>query len=351
MEPSRLFDRDVFVIPFRTSTYKEPSCFTITVDTEEEWDWEKGFSTQSPCVKNVHGIPRFQEVCERFGAKVTYFVNYSILASKECEPILRALSANPMVEIGLHYHPWNTPPLSLGSNVPVQETYLSNLDWPTAKSKLDSIFSQFDRLGIKPKSFRGGRYSTSPMIQEYLSSRGIQADCSVFPYCRWEESGAPDYSSRGFEMVRIPFINQNRYLWEIPLTRGFTRGNWSFLSKVFLLLESKPWRYFRIIGLLEKFGITRRVWLNFEESLGKENFFLRSSLNRLRLPAINFTLHSSSLLVGGNSYIRDSKALETMYKSLEATLTWLRDDGVYESATVGELVEKFERYYHARARD
>jgi hypothetical protein len=351
MKPINRDDSEEFVIPFGSTRYSEMPCYTITMDTEEEWDWLDGFSTDRRSVRNIQGIPRFQETCERFGAKVTYFVNYSVLASHDCERVLLALSENPMAELGLHYHPWNTPPLSPDDRVPIRDSYLANLEWRIARAKIDSILKQFERLGIWPKSFRGGRYSTNVKIQEYLASMGIEADCSIFPYCRWEESDSPNYSNRGFNIVRKGFRNSNRYFWEIPLTRGFTRGNWPYLSKAFLLFESKPWKYCRIIGLLERIGITRRVWLNFEESLGGENFLLRSSLNKLRIPAINFTLHSSSLLAGGNSYVQDSRALEAMYRNLEATLSWLRDDGIYQAATVVDLVEKLERFYHACTRD
>jgi hypothetical protein len=333
-------------IPFPSTGLLDPQTFTITVDTEEEWDWRLGFRANVGSTANILGIPKFQETCERYGAKVTYFVNYSALASPH-SGVLKDLSQNPNAEIGLHYHPWNTPPLAKEKTIAIEHTFLANLNWDLAEKKLDSIFDQFDRLGIIPRSFRGGRYSTSDQIQKYLSKRGIRADCSLFPFCQWNEPGAPEYSRRGFEIKRKSFAEDNSFLWEIPLTRGFTRGDWILWSHLFLLLSQPPWRMLRGIGILDRLGITKQVWLNFEEFLGSQNYQLRKVLNRLRLPTINFTLHSSSLIAGGNLYVPTATALDKFYRNLEHTLSWLENDRIYQSVTVTELVNKLERYYHA----
>jgi hypothetical protein len=274
-----------------------------------------------------------------------------MLVSVQASKIIRDLSQNPNAEIGLHYHPWNTPPLATGGAIATEDTYLSNLNWDLARRKLDSIFMQFDRLGIAVKTFRGGRYSTSERIQNFLAERGVRADCSIFPYCRWPDPGAPDYSSRDFSIQRKCFPDGKCFLWEIPLTRGFTRGDWIFWSKLFLLFEQFPWRSARIIGILERLGITKRVWLNLEEALGADNRHLRAVLNRLRLPTISLTLHSSSLVAGGNLYTPTVDALEGFYRNLHHTMSWLESDQVYQPATVTEVVNQLESYYHACTRN
>ena len=47
--------------------------YTLTVDTEEEWDWDAAFPTSQLSLRNIDQLPRLQEVCSRHGAAVTYF--------------------------------------------------------------------------------------------------------------------------------------------------------------------------------------------------------------------------------------------------------------------------------------
>jgi hypothetical protein len=323
--------------------------YTITVDTEEQWDWSSGFTTDTQGVSNIQGLPRFQKTCEALGAKVTYFVNYAVLANKESRDVIAQLSQNPMAEIGLHYHPWNTPPLSPERFVPSRDSYLANLDWTVARAKLESVLEGFERLGIKPTSFRGGRYSTSEQIQQYLYSKGILADYSFMPYCRWSDDGAPDYSRRGYRAIRKAFSQQRDGFWELPLTRGFTRFDWDFMGRLFLRIESSPWNKLRLIGILERLRVCERVWLNFEEMRGGANIKLLPALVRKRMPYINFTLHSSSLVAGCNSYVPDGQALEELYRNLENFLQPFGSSGVYRAATVTELVGALESHYLDRA--
>lgn len=324
--------------------------FTVTVDTEEQWNWSAGYTTDSSNVENIDGLPRFQQECENLGAKVTYYVNYSVLANSHARGIIRDLNHNPNAEIGLHYHPWNTPPLSSKRIVEVRETFMGNLPWEVTRSKLDSILDLFYKAGLQPNSFRGGRYSTSQRIQEYLYNLGFTSDFSFLPYCRWADDGAPDYSDRGYLPIRKTFSGKTGF-WELPLTRGFTRGDWDRMARWYQGLEANPWSKLRLIGMMERLGICERIWLNFEEGLGSKNLKLIPVLNRRRLVAINFTIHSSSLVPGASCYVPDKNALESLYCNLRLTLKQLQNDAVYQSATVSELVNQLERQFHANTRN
>lgn len=319
--------------------------YTITVDTEEEWDWASGFTTDLRSVNNIDGVARFQSTCEAFGAKVTYFVNYSVLCSKQASELIQELHRNPMAEIGLHYHPWNTPPFTTTGTINREETFLANLPWTVAKAKLDTLLSKFNDFGIHPKSFRGGRYSTNEKIQEYLFDHGIVADCSIVPYTHWNDPGAPDYTKRNNKVIRKEFGKRKNGLWEIPLTRGFTRGNWDRMASIFNAIERSPLRYFRLIGILERAGVVKRVWLNLEQTSGSDNCSLLSIIKTHNLSAINFTLHSSSLCVGFSPYVVTKADYNRFYENLNQVLKRISDDTRFEPVTVNELVERLEEIY------
>ena len=51
--------------------------FIITVDTEGDNQWSI-YNGQSITTENANFIPRFQEMCEGFGFKPVYLVNYEM---------------------------------------------------------------------------------------------------------------------------------------------------------------------------------------------------------------------------------------------------------------------------------
>jgi hypothetical protein len=70
-----------------------PTWFMMTVDTEEEWDWGSGWPTTGLSVTNVYRLPRFQEVCSRYGVATTYFVNQAVLDDAQSRQTVLDLAA------------------------------------------------------------------------------------------------------------------------------------------------------------------------------------------------------------------------------------------------------------------
>src|SRR5262245_23738982 len=245
----------------------------MTVDTEEEGDWGGAWPTRDLSVATLQALPRCQELCSRHGVAVTYFINSAVLADADARRTALQLARHERVEIGMHVHPWNTPPLDPGRPVTAAETYIHNLPPELILAKLEHVYQQFEACGIRPTSYRGGRYSSGKTVQAFLRDKGFVADASVVPFTSWPEDGAPDYRHRGLEPVRRP---GEPALWEIPLTLAFTRRPFEFWRACFERIEKTWLRKLRLIGLAEKLGLVRRVWLNFEDPLGEQMLpFLR----------------------------------------------------------------------------
>src|SRR5262245_29085545 len=138
--------------------------YTLTVDTEEEWDWSSGWPIDNLSTANIACLPRFQEICSRHGAAVTYFTDYAVLDNARARDILLDIARQPRVEIGMHIHPWNTPPLLHRGSVAARETFLHNLPPEVIRAKLTSVYDRFQEVGLTPTSFRGGRYSSGGVI-------------------------------------------------------------------------------------------------------------------------------------------------------------------------------------------
>ena len=78
-----------------------PTQFTVTVDTEEEWDWNASWPITDLSVTNIMRLPQFQAICARHGAKVTYFTDQAVLDNPDSRSTILALSRWKEVEIGM----------------------------------------------------------------------------------------------------------------------------------------------------------------------------------------------------------------------------------------------------------
>ena len=313
-----------------------PIRYCVTVDTEEEWDWASGYPTGPTSVRNIAELPLFQAICERTGAAVVYFTNHAVLANAESRAIIQNLSKKPKVEIGLHIHPWNTPPLAPVERVPARQSFLQNLPWDEQKAKLESTLAAFEESGLKPTSYRGGRYSTSPEIQQFLAERGLWVDCSVLPFTDLSGEDGPNYRDRDGTPVRHPGPQP---MWELPLSLGFTRNNQRFWAK---LLDSRPARTLRFGGIFQRLGIVSKAWLNFENPLGERMLQFLAFLRDTPVPFVSFTLHSSSLWPGGSPYSSPSGAVERIRERIASTLETVAGWPEFVPATMTEIATQLE---------
>jgi hypothetical protein len=323
---------------------------SLTIDTEEEWNWSSGFSQAPGGVANIcEGLIPFHELCKSYGLKPTYFTNFSVLNDSKASPIIRKIAADPSSEIGLHIHPWNTPPFDNQQTSYPRHSFLHNLSRELAIAKIQSVFNAFYKEGIVPTSFRGGRYSTSPHIQQFLAENSIIADASVMPFTSWVDDGAPNFENRNLIPVRRQFAGDSRFIWELPLTLAFTRGPEQFWRHVFRRLSCKPFSRFRMIGVIERF-FCKRIWLNLENPLTDRIPLLLSKLKTRKLPHINITLHSSSLIVGQSPYTKNQHHLNLLKLRLKQCVESLSEWDHFTPATVSEIATKLEKQYHACAR-
>ncbi|HLN32276.1 MAG TPA: hypothetical protein VK395_31395 [Gemmataceae bacterium] len=326
--------------------------FTMTVDTEEEWDWGAGWPTTNLSLSNIQTLPRFQALCARYGVATTYFTNQAVFDDPEARAVLLRLSKEPRVEIGMHIHPWNTPPLDVNGPVTPRSTFLHNLPAETIRAKLDSVYERFVSQGLKPLSFRGGRYSSGGVIHEFLRDHEFLADASVVPFSTWEEEGAPDYRKRDLVPVRLPPRREGeRPLWEIPLTLGFTRTPFAFWGKCYDLVRSSWLSKLRLIGIAERIGLVRKVWLNFEDPMGARMLSFLRKLRRMELASVCLTIHSSSLVAGKGPYTRTQADEARLFGHMEEVFRAIVDWPDFEPATVTEVAQHLEEKHHACTRN
>jgi hypothetical protein len=253
------------------------------------------------------------------------------------------------VEIGMHIHPWNTPPLS-DEPVTARSTFLHNLPEDLARAKLERTYLWFQESGLAPTSFRGGRYSCGAVGQRFLAEKRFLVDASVCPFSTWPDDGAPDYRRRDLRPRRVlnPYV-PSWPIWEIPLTLAFTRKPWRFWRWWYAFVERSVLRHFRVIGILERLGVVRRVWLNFECESDANMRSLLKRLVRWRVSHVCFTVHSSSLSVGPTPYARTQESVDRVFGTAEAVLRYLSESINFRPFTVTQLGQKLEEAFYESA--
>lgn len=323
-----------------------PTYFMMTIDTEEEWDWSGGWPTDGLAVTNIRSLPRFQRLCDQYGIATTYFTNLAVLENDESRQTLLDLASGNQTEIGMHIHPWNTPPVTTDRTPTARSTFLHNLPPETIRAKLESVYNAFLRLGIGPTSFRGGRYSSGAPIHEFLQERGFIAECSVLPYTTWPEEGAPDYRQRDLTPVRIPPRRKGQApLWELPLTLAYSRSPFGFWRRCFEVVERSLLRKLRLIGLAEKLGLVRKVWLNFEIGDPYDWTPFLKMLQRIGVPCICFTVHSSSLAVGPGPYTKTKEDEARIFNQIEQVFAAISRLPRFATATASGVARTLEHQY------
>ena len=82
--------------------------FLITIDTEGDDIWGRHATVTT---ENARFLPRFQNLCRDHGFKPTYLTNYEMAIDPRYQEFGRSVLRAGEGEIGLHVHPWNSPPL------------------------------------------------------------------------------------------------------------------------------------------------------------------------------------------------------------------------------------------------
>ena len=329
----------------------DPVLVMTTVDTEEEWDWSGPYPVERLSVANVAALERFQALCERHRMHPTYFTNHAVMVDPRGRETMQALAARPGVEVGMHIHPWNTPPVIQRAGVTSRDTYLHNAPDEVIDAKLETAYGALESAGLVPTSFRGGRYSSGGRIHDFLRRKRFVADCSVVPYTGWDEDGAPDYRHRDPMPVRLaPRSGDEGPLWELPLSMGYTRRPFATWARIFERIEHTPLRHLRLIGIAERLGLVRRVWLNFEigDPWDWTPFLLL--LQRMQVPCITLTVHSSSLHAGPGPYTRTADDERRIFEQIERVFATLSRLPGFEPATASAVAKTLESR-HASTRN
>lgn len=295
----------------------------VTIDTEED-NWSKYSATENP-VSNVEKLEPLQQLFDKYSIRPTYLVTYPVATNPRSVEILKTIQAAGKCEIGMHCHPWNTPPFDTSAAIIDEETMLCNLPEKLVLEKMRVLYDTIsENFNTTPTSFRAGRWGFGPAVAKALVQLQFLVDSSVLPYTNWQTSHGPDfscYSPSLFNFGSKGLISQkDSPLLEVPATVGFVQKNFHLCQNITKALENRLGRTLRLKGILDALGLVNKVWLSPEQEEPQRGIKLAKRMERNQYPCINYFFHSSSLKAGLSPFVRDTKDERDFLKNIETFL-------------------------------
>jgi hypothetical protein len=294
----------------RPSTDRCP-ILTVVIDTEEEFDWSAPFDPQATATTNLAFQPLAQAIFDRWGVVPTYVIDYPVAHSPEARAVLRPIFDDGRCEIGAHLHPWVTPPH--GGPVDNRHSYPGNLPREQEKQKLAALTREIEEgFGRRPTVYKAGRYGIGPATAGILTELDYRIDASVVPHTSFRQSEGPDfngYPDQPFETAAG--------LVALPLSVGFVGALASAGRTIYPVVSGTLGMGLHLPGICARMKLLERLRLSPEgHSLNDLMRQTRAALSQGQR-FFMLTYHSSSLLPGATSYVRDEADREAFLSTLD----------------------------------
>jgi hypothetical protein len=302
----------------------------VTVDAEEDqWGLSPSGATS---VMNIQEVPALQRIFNEYHVVPTYLLTHPVVDDQQAASVFRGLLDAGQCEIGMHCHPWNTPPYQ--ELMSRHNSMLCNLPPALQLEKLERLHEVISkRFGRPPLAFRSGRWGFGSETAGILAKLGCRVDTSITPYTSWTASEGPDFSSYSPHAFSFSSGILNRHdpagdMVEVPVTIGYVGGSFSRCHQWRRRLSRPPFQRLHLAGCLAKLGFMRSVWLSPErETAARLIRLLRQSM-REGCGFVNLFFHTPSLRVGCTPFVHTVEDKRRLVATLRAVLGFCRSAGI-----------------------
>ena len=297
--------------------------FIITIDTEGDYIWNRKTWSRNSIknritVRNGKHLGRFQKLCEKYGFKPTWLVDYEMCASEAFVEMARDGLSRGTIEIGMHMHAWTAPPyyeLMRGKKSGGNHPYIGEYPREIIEKKVGCLTDRIvEVFGTIPRSHRSGRWYLDKKYAEILIKHGYVADCSVTPGIDWRNNPGLTERSCGIDYRDFPTVAYEMDvrqiskpgksgLYEIPLSTMRTESG--------RLIQLRPYRH------------------NINDML-----MIVKSKAEEGGDYLEFMLHSSELMRAGSPNFLTESDIEVLYLDLEKLFSAIAED--YTGKTLTE---------------
>ena len=289
--------------------------FTVSVDTEEDFDWTAPFRREGYGTASIRALPGFQARMDAAGVKPLYIVAYALAVDAMACEVLRGVKAGGNCTIGTHLHPWTTPPFEEELNL--HNSFGGNLPEALELAKLTAVTQAIaDNLGVQSKVFRAGRYGVGPNTVRLLAGLGYEVEVSSRARFDYTRQGGPS-----FTCVRPGPFRLAHGMLEIPLSGtylgpAYAGAEWPRLNAAMVKL-----RGLRRIGLTPE-GTTAEDAVEAIKRLIDED---------VRLFSLSF--HSPSLEAGHTPFVRTAADLAAFWRWWDVVFDFFAARGITPAST------------------
>lgn len=312
--------------------------FIITIDTEGDNLWE---SPKEITTKNSNYLPRFQELCEKYGFRPVYLTNWEMVNCPSFKEFAQDVVKRNTGEIGMHLHSWNSPPIGRVTTDDYKyQPFLIEYPLDLMRRKIEVMTKTLeDTFQTSIISHRAGRWAMNSSYFEILKDFGYKIDCSVTPHIDW---GINDnqYKKNNVNYSGFPsnpyFVNCNdrdsvdNKILEVPVS----------------IVKNQDLKLLRSVAKINKFS--KRLYNYFHPELmwlrpnGKniQNMLkICKTLIKSNADHAEFILHSSELMPGGSPTFRSKESIENLYFHME--LLFKEASSSYFGLTLSQFREYF----------
>ena len=299
-------------------TSKDQPAFLITIDTEGDNLWSQPREIHT---HNAAFLPRFQRLCEAYGLRPTWLVDYEMAIDDKFVAFARDAVRRGQAEVGMHLHAWNSPPLvALTDDDFRHQPYLTEYPADVMRAKVRFLARLLrERFDSPIVSHRGGRWAFDENYARALAELGFRVDCTVCPHVSWRDATGDPAGRGGPDFRRFP---SRPYLVDLDDIRR--PGDSDLLELPMSVLRSPlhriaPWAY-TTPGLRRWAwkGLPDRIWLYPDgRNLAHLHYVLEDALAHKR-PYVEMVLHSSELMPGGGPLVPNTERVECLYRDLHA---------------------------------
>ena len=303
----------------------------ISIDVEEEGLFFGHYPRTPPGVSNVAELSRLAFIPREFGLPLTLLVTYQVARDPAACQVLTEWRERYGAEIGVHLHPWNTPPFA---DLPHPEPIPSaKLPRELLRDKFANLLSQIgSTLEVAPRSFRMGRFDAGPQVWSLLPEFNLAVDSSVVPLT------PKGIDTRHFLAPADPFLLQalglkDSKLLEVPVTMvPVLAGTPGLIAHLAALLPltwgqglQRSFRYVAAAGV-------QPAWYPLA------SMQLAAQLHRRRGgQVLTMFFHSSELKPGASRLFPTETAVQRFVAKIRAFLNWLVQTGPVEGVRLSDL--------------
>ena len=290
----------------------------VAIDTEGDNQWDAD-ARRHQTFRNTRALADLHEFFESHGVRPTYVVTHPVARDPESAEVLRGLLARRTCEVGAHHHAWETPPCD-PADVD-RHPYALSLPIDQFEAQLIALTESIaDAVGVRPVSYRSGRFGFAAAHVSVLEQHGYRVDSSVTPLFYEAHKGGPDFVGAPLSPYYLAYDDATRAgtsgVVELPVSAALNRRVPAWVERLYGRAP-RPYTTKRLLRLAR---VARVRWLRPSYSSAEDMIALARQIAGRGVPILNLLFHSSEAVVGGSPYNRTDTELAAFFDRLSRLL-------------------------------